>query len=225
MGFVGKKIVIDACVAIDLDIPEVGCLEVVLGSLGDDQILISVENFDEIHSFRTRRLLENSGNVQVVENDADRFSVFSQELKDLRCHLGKKDKHVVCLAKEQTADYVVSSDLMVFSAAERYRRNHLLKYMFPLTTVTLLQYIFQKQSIDAYTLLDKTLTLFKYKEIDNLVATLRHQNFNAKGEKLHIILDTFTMNAKERFELYRGPLLEEFHPDKGIGLMRYGGAG
>lgn len=224
MGFVGKEIVIDACVAIDLDIPEIGFLEAFLNSLGDDQLFISTENFAEVLTSRTRRLLEHSDNVHIVENDVDRFSVFSQELKDLRCHLGKKDKHVVCLAKEQAADYVASSDLMVFSVADRYRRYHQLDHMFPLTTVTLLQYAFQKQSIDVYTLLEKTLTLFKYKEIDNLVASLRHQNLNAKGERLHYILDTFATNAKERFELYRGPLLEEFHPDKGIGLMRYGGA-
>jgi hypothetical protein len=119
--------------------------------------LTSTENFAEILSFRTRRLLELSDNVQIIEDDMDRFSVFSQELKDLRCHLSKKDKHVVCLARELAADYVVSSDLMIFNVAEKYRRYHQLNHMSPLTTVTLLQYIFQKQSIDAYTLLEKTL--------------------------------------------------------------------
>jgi predicted nucleic acid-binding protein len=44
-----KKIVIDACVAIDLNIPKVDFLEEFLNCSNDDQLLISSANYGEIH--------------------------------------------------------------------------------------------------------------------------------------------------------------------------------
>ena len=135
-----KKIVIDACVAIDLNIPKVNFLEDSLKHLSDDHVLISTVNFDEIKDEEAQKLLNSyrDRNVQIIENDETEFDRFSAELETLKINLNWKDRHVLFLANTSEADFVVSSDFNVYDKADRLRARRKLKFMKPMMTVGLL---------------------------------------------------------------------------------------
>lgn len=205
-----KKIVIDACVAIDLNIPKVNFLEEFLNCSNDNQILISSVNHGEIHDYGIQKLLDTSDNVEIIENDETEFNIFYSELKSLNLGMGRNDGQVLFLAKNVNADFIVSSDFNVYDKARQFKSKKKLKYMNPMTTVTLLAYIYEQGKIGYSVFLEKTLNLYKYKEIDNMLKHLSEEDLNVTRQSQMEIIDEFKQSMKERFHDYKTPLIMEY---------------
>ncbi|QLC51104.1 hypothetical protein HWN40_13190 [Methanolobus zinderi] len=205
----GKKIVIDACVAIDLNVHKVSFLDDFLNVLGEDTIHISSINYQEIFNGDIRRKLQRSPKVSIHENDQSAFEQFSDELEPLKINMGKKDRHVLFLAKTIDADYVVSSDLNVVDKTEKYQRYRNFEHLRPLTTVSLLAYLYKQGNIEYDVFFEKSLYLFKNKEIDNVLNDLSRQNLNTNRQDQIAIINDCKKNFKYRFDLYREPLNKE----------------
>lgn len=216
-----KKIVIDACVAIDLFIPKVNFLEEFLRCSKEDQILISSVNYDEIikvaqrkpycfNSYKIQQLLKSSENVKVIDNDAEDFSRFYSELKSLNLGLSQNDGHVLFLANESNADFIVSSDFNVYDKANQFKKIKYLEYMNPMTTVTLLAYIYEQGKINYSVFLEKTLLLYKHKEIDNMLKHLSEEDLSVSKPEQNAIIDRFKQSMKLRFQDYENPLISEY---------------
>ncbi len=217
--FLVKKIVIDACVAIDLNIPQVGFLKEFLNCLGDDRVLISTVNFEEIHDYKTQKLLKNSDTGEIINNDETEFDTFSSELENLRLNLSPKDRQVLFLANASKADFVVSSDFNVYDKAMRLRKIKKLGFMEPLTTVLLLAYIYNQDKIGYSVFFEKSLYLYKYKEIDNMLEHLSKENLNVTREEQIEIIDDCKKSMKNRFQFYKDPLIAEFRQLLSLGEM------
>lgn len=215
------KMVIDACVIIDLDNPHVNFIEGFLKCLGDDEIYISTVNFEEVHDRRLQDILSKSDNVSIVPADEEKFRVFSNELEPLRINLARKDRHVLFLADELKADYVVSSDLNVIDKSDKYRRHMRFKHMKTLTTVSLLEYFYLRERIEYNILLEKGLYLFKHKEIDNIMEHLSDENLNVSKQKQIEIINEYKITFKERFEIYREPIVSQFRHLLSQGGFKY----
>lgn len=209
-GFQLKKIVIDACVAIDMAIPRVNFLEEFLDCLDEENILISSVNFDEIRQRDIQIKLRNSSNVEIIETDETDFNNFSEIIEPLRINLGRADRHVLYLANISNADFAVSSDFNVFHKIGLYRKVNKLSLMKPLTTVTLLSYLYNDGKIQFDKFVEKTLYLYKYKEIDNMLRHLSEENLNVPKPTQIEIIDDFKKSMRERFQMYKDPLLLEF---------------
>jgi len=205
-----KKIVIDACVAIDLDIPKVNFLEDFLDCLDEECILISSINFNEIRQKNIREKLSNSSNVEIIENDETDFEIFSSELETLRINLSRKDRHVLYLAAISDVDFAVSSDWNVFDKITKYRKVKRISSMKPLTTISLLNYIYNNGKIEYNIFFKKTLYLYKYKEIDNMLEHLSEENLNVPRQTQIEIINEFKKSMRERFQIYKDPLLFEY---------------
>lgn len=218
-----KKIVIDACVAIDLFIPQVNFLEDFLKYSNDDQILISSVNYKEIikvaqkkpysvaSSYKIQNLLQDSDNVEIIDDDENDFNIFYSELKSLNLGgLSPNDGHVLFCANESNADFIVSSDFNVYDKASKFKRKKSLKYMTPMTTITLLAYIYEQGKIGYSVFLEKTLRLYKHKEIDNMLEHLSEDDLNVSKPEQKIKIDEFKQSMKARFFDYENPLLTEF---------------
>lgn len=205
-----KKIVIDACVAIDMAIPRVNFLEDFLDCLDEESILISSVNFDEIHQREIQTKLKSSSNVEIIENDETDFNVFSDVLEPLKINLSRADRHVLYLADISKADYAVSSDWNVIDKIAKYRKVKASNLMKPLTTVTLLSYLYNDGKIQFDTFVEKTLYLYKYKEIDNMLQHLSAENLNVPKPTQIKIINDFKRSMRERFQMYKDPLLFEF---------------
>lgn len=206
-----KKIVIDACVAIDLNIPKVDFLEDFLKLMGDDNVLISTVNLNEVrvHDWRAEKLLRDYG-VHIIDNNETEFGRFSDELKILNLALSQNDRHVIFLANKSNADFIVSSDFNVYDKASRFKKIKKLSYMNPMTTVTLLAYIYKQDKIGYSLFLEKTLNLYKYKEIDNMLNHLSEEDLNVTRQSQMEIIDEFKQSMKERFHDYKTPLIMEY---------------
>lgn len=204
-----KKIVIDACVAIDLNIPKVNFLEEFINCSKDNQILISSVNHREIHDYGIQKLLETSDNVEIIENDETEFNIFYSELKSLNLGMGRNDGQVLFLAKKVNADFIVSSDFNVYDKASRFKKIKKLSYMNPMTTVTLLAYIYKQGKFGYSVFLEKILNLYKYKEIDNMLKHLS-DDLNVTRQPQIEIIDEFKLSMKERFHDYKTPLILEY---------------
>ncbi|HJH28369.1 MAG TPA: hypothetical protein C5S51_01545 [Methanosarcinaceae archaeon] len=205
-----KKIVIDACVAIDMAIPRVNFLEDFLDCLDEESILISSVNFDEIQQREIQNKLKSSSNVEIIENDETDFNVFSDVLEPLKINLSRADRHVLYLADISKADYAVSSDWNVIDKIAKYRKVKASNLMKPLTTVTLLSYLYNEGKIQFDTFVEKTLYLYKYKEIDNMLQHLSAENLNVPKPIQIKIINDFKISMRERFQMYKDPLLFEF---------------
>jgi len=210
MIYVGKNIVIDACVAIDLSIPQVNFIEGFLKCLGDDKVYISSVNFEEVRDGKVKRILHESNNVNVFLADEVKFNMFSNEIEPLRINLATKDRHVLFLANELKADYVVSSDLNVIDKTDKYRKHMRFNYMKTLTTISLLEYLYLERKIEYDTLFEKGLYLFKNKEIDNILNHLSDENLNSSRQKQIEIINEYKIIFKDRFEMYREPIVNQF---------------
>lgn len=208
-----KKIVIDACVAIDMAIPRVNFLENFLDCLDEERILISSVNFNEIKQRDIQTKLRNSSNVEIIETDGTDetdFNNFSDILERLKMNLGRADRHVLYLAEISNADYAVSSDWNVIDKITKYRKVKKSSLMKPLTTVSLFSYLYREDKIQFETFVEKTLYLYKYKEIDNMLAHLSAENLNVPKPIQTEIINDFKKSMRERFQMYKDPLLYEF---------------
>lgn len=207
----GNKIVIDACVAIDLNVHKVEFIDAFLSLLDTDEVHISSINFEEIKDKGIQKKLKSCPNVIITNTDTKSFAEFSKELESLRINMTIKDRHVLFLANDISANYVVSSDLNVFDKTVAYRRQRGYKHLEALTTVSLLTYLYKKERIGYDTFLEKSLYLFKNKEISNLLNHLGNANLNTNREEQRNILNSHDVIFKERFELYREPVTSEFN--------------
>lgn len=206
----GKKIVIDTCVAIDLNEHKVDFLEKLLDCLGDDKIYISTVNFKEIKNHKIESILTNSDRVCIVETNENNFTIFYSEIESKNIKLTNKDAHVLYLAKIENADFVVSSDYNVFYQTNKYKRMMRCSLLVPLNTVLLLKYLYNNNKITGADFFEKTLNIFKHKEIDNVFDHMRKENFNCAKEKQDKIIAPYAQMLKERFEMYREPIVYEF---------------
>lgn len=213
MVVVGNKIVLDACVPIDLSIDHVNFLKDFLNCLSNDIVYISSTNYYEIGSLTIRNTLRDSNKVKIIDDDENEFTDFSKEMRRLNIMLSKPDRHVLFLAQKLKADYVVSSDDNVRDKVDRYREHIKLKNMKTFTTISLLEYLYRNGRIQYETLLDKGLYLFKNKEIENALGHLNDNNLNMPK------IDDCKLNLIYKFELYRNPIVTQFkymqlHGDK-----------
>jgi len=204
-----KKIVIDACVAFDLNHPKVNFLDDSLKFLSEDIVLISTVNFEET-DLKIQRILKSYKNVQIIDKDETKFGKFSTDLETLKINLTWKDRYVLFLANEVKADFVVSSDFNVYDKASRLRKLKNFRFMEPMTTVLLLEYIYNQGKIGYGVFFEKSLYLYKYKEIDNMLEHLGKQNFNVTREEQIEIIEDCKKTMKHRFQFYKDPIIAEF---------------
>lgn len=97
------KIVLDACVPIDLNMSKINILEICLNYLNEDKIYISSVNFDEIKDIKVKDILRKY-KVNIILHDENNFKKFSSEVEYLKINLSKNDRHVLFLAYTQEAD-------------------------------------------------------------------------------------------------------------------------
>lgn len=207
----GKKIVIDTCVAIDLNTHLNDFLEEVLNCLGDDEIYISKVNFEELDDYKTANVLRRSQKVYIKENNEEEFINFQNEIEPLSINLENNDAHVLFLAKNENADYVVSSDLNVFKQTSKYRKCTKYDRLVPFTTVDLLNYLYKTKRISGSAFSEKTLNLFKNKEIDNVFNHMvKEENLRCTKPEQVEIVKAYKKMLKERFEMYKRPIVDEF---------------
>ena len=211
MVHMGKKIVIDTCVAIDLNTHLNDFLEEVLNCLGDDEIYISKVNFEELEDYKTANVLRRSQKVYIKENNEEEFINFQNEIEPLCVNLENNDAHVLFLAKNENADYVVSSDLNVFKQTSKYRKCIKYDRLVPFTTVDLLNYLYRTKRISGSAFSEKTLNLFKNKEIDNVFNHMANEeNLRCTKPEQVEIVKAYKKMLKERFEMYKRPIVDEF---------------
>ncbi|VVB85614.1 Uncharacterised protein [uncultured archaeon] len=187
----------------------------------DDQILISSVNYEEIikvaqkkpysisSAYKIKTILDDSDNVEIIDDDETDFNTFYSELKSLNLGMSQPDGHVLFRAKESNADFIVSSDFNVYDKASKFKTIKRLNYMNPMTTVTLMAYFYQQGKIKYSVFLEKTLRLYKYKEIDNMLEHLRDELNDSKPEH-NATLNEFKKSMKVRFQDYEHPLLKQY---------------
>jgi rRNA-processing protein FCF1 len=213
-------IVFDASTLIDLDIPQVNLLNDLVKLQGNKiAFIISQTNFEEIHSFRIRHSLE-SAKIEIKENDQKSFDKLSEELEKLRITLSPTDRHILMLAITERADFVVTSDLVVLDKITLYRKVKNIEYMKPITTVGIILMLFQNGKIDSLMLFEKSLNLFKFKEIDNILKHLSNEQFNVSRDRQLNKIDSYKEILRERFQIYKDPLLMEYEGLKSKGLIK-----
>lgn len=204
-----RKIVLDSCVPIDLEIKKIELLDRCLDSLTEDEIYISSVNFDEIKDSKIQKLLR-SYNVKIIPSDQSKFDNFFSEIKSLELGLSINDSHVLFLAYTQEADFVVTSDDNVFDKTNKYKKNKNLTFMRPMTTVLLLDYIYKKGKMNFKIFFEKSLNLFKYKEIENIFMNhLIKENLNVTREEKNEIIKNYSGFTMKKFQDYQGPLIVE----------------
>jgi hypothetical protein len=198
-------IVFDACALIDLDIPQVDLLGHVI-SLKEKGVkfIISDKNFAEIHSTKIRHALEGADCLEIKKCDDPTNNKISQELEKLKINLSRNDLQVLILAIAEKADLIVTSDMDVYDKIARYKKVKGINYMKPLTTVGLIQMLFEYNIIDSSVFFEKSLMLFKFKEIDNVMDNL------SKRSKNYEIIAYYKEFMRERFQYYKDPLVDEY---------------
>lgn len=204
------KIVLDACVPIDLNIPKVDFLETCLRSLNEEEIYISLVNFNELKKDPKIQKVLKDYNVKIIPNNESDFDKFYTRIESLKLNLDENDAHVLFLALTQKADFVVSTDHNVYDKTDRYRKRNLLKFMRPMRTVSLLYYLYKKRKISFEMYIEKSLNLFKHKEIGNIFLNhLCKENFKVTREEQINILKEFEKITRNIFQDYKNPLIEE----------------
>lgn len=93
--------------------------------------------------------------------------------------------------------------------------------MRPMRTVSLLNYLYKKRKIGFELYFEKSLNLFKYKEIENIFLNhLYNENFNVTREEQIEIIKNYEKSTRKRFQDYKVPLIEEFRKLK-LGELKY----
>lgn len=112
--------------------------------------------------------------------------------------------------RTQEADFVVTSDDNVFDKTDKFKKNKRLTFMRPMTTVLLLGYIYKKGKMNFKIFFEKSLSLFKYKEIENIFMNhLIKENLNMTREKTAEIIKNYSVFTMKKFQNYQGPLIVE----------------
>ncbi|MCK4734599.1 MAG: hypothetical protein KAT65_19240, partial [Methanophagales archaeon] len=97
------------------------------------------------------------------------------------------------------ADYLITSDQNVLIKTEKIRRLYGIKYMQPMSNVALIHYLYvnEKFKFDEY--LKLILEYFKYVEMKNIFDAIKNPD-----------RDWELKDIRERFQLYKDPLLDAF---------------
>lgn len=149
-------------------------------------------------------------NVKIISNNEADIEKFSIKLESLKMNLDENDTHVLFLALTQQADFVVSSDHNVYDKTDRYRKNQFLRFMRPMRTVSLLNYLYKKGKISFKIYIEKSLYLFKYKEIRNIFLNhLCKEDFKVTRDEQIKIIKEFEKFTRKTFQDYKDPLIKE----------------
>lgn len=213
-------IVFDTCTLIDLDIPEVDLLTQVMDlNEKDVNFIISETNFKEIHSMKIRRLIESTDSFEIKKIDSHKCEIITQDLEELKINLSNDDRQILILAISEKADYIVTSDIPVFDKAARYRKFKNIKYMEPMTTVGLIHLLYRNELIDSSIFFEKSLNLFKFKEIDNILSHLSKEPQSSSSYRIDETVKRYKEMMKQRFQIYKNPLVKEYKVLKEKGLI------
>jgi len=212
--------VFDACVLIDLNIEKVDFLFQTLNLLSSDNDLhISNLNLDEFErGVRKQKELKEHG-LQVYEVKPDKFESFRSDLKNPSKNIlgGEKDLCVLFVANELSKVahiegdiYVVSSDEGVQNNAKRLKNRFHLQALKIISTVGLFNYMYDNRLIEFPTFTEKTLQLFKRKEIQKYMENIwkAHNLRNLPQEEIIKVCKKYEKALRERFQIYKDPLIE-----------------
>ena len=197
------KFVFDANVVIGFH--NIYYLNIILQKLRElsDRVYMDENNVRELireSGYVQKTLLKNSGIFEEILPDKEDFENFRTDLeKAKKIFLSGPDKHVPYIAKKIKADYVISSDQNVVIKTEKIRKMYGIKYMKPMSNVALIHYLYVngKFKFDEY--LKIVLEYFKYEEMKNIFDAIKNPD---RGWELKDI--------RERFQLYKDPLLDAF---------------
>lgn len=194
------KFAFDANVVIGLH--KIDRLECVMRKLNElsDTVYMDENNVRELlreSGIVQKRLLQQSGIFKEVSPDKEDFERFKMDLSKNKIFLQGPDKYVPYIAQKQKVDHVVTFDLNVVRKINVYRNQYEIKYMKPMTTVSLMRYLHMNNKIKFSEYLRVVLDYFKYVEMNNLFVAIKDPY---RGWDINAV--------KERFQLYRDPLLE-----------------
>jgi len=194
------KFAFDANVVIGLhNIHHLDCIIRKLSELSDT-VYMDKNNVHELtreSGIAQKRLLERSKIFKEISPDEEDFKKFKMDLAKNKIFLQGPDKYVLYIAQKQKVDHVVTFDLNVVRKINVYRKKYEIKYMKPLTTVSLMRYLHMNNKIKFSEYLRVVLDYFKYVEMNNLFVAIKDPY---RGWDINAV--------KERFQLYRDPLLE-----------------
>lgn len=224
------KIVLDACVLIDLDLPEIDLIDTFIKFLQEKknyEIMISNINFTEIsngvHSNMKRKLTQ-SGVLLIKKIDDTTFREFSKKLNyELNITIPEKDRCVLFLGIQNDVTFISTSDTGLHEKIIKYRRIehiHDKNKIIPIPTIGLLNIMFQEKSIDSDVFFEKSLQLFKFKEIKNFFDHMVTTHLKVEGQKRVQLIEDYTETLKERFQLYKNPVVDEYKSLKRQGLIK-----
>ncbi len=194
------KFAFDANVVIGLH--NIHHLDCIMGKLIElsDTVYMDKNNVHELtreSGIAQKRLLERSKIFKEISPGEEDFKKFKMNLARNKIFLQGPDKYVLYIAQKQKVDHVVTFDLTVLRKIDMYRKQHGIKYMKPMTTVSLMRYLYMNKKIKFNEYLRVVLDYFKYEEMSNLFNAIKDPD---RGWDLKAV--------KERFQLYRDPLLE-----------------
>lgn len=224
------KIVLDACVLIDLDLPQVDLIGTLIKFIKNNdnyRFMISNENFDEIlnhiHS-RMKRDLSSTTEFTVVPIDKTQFDTFTSALRDpLNINLATKDRCVLFLGVHENANFISTSDTSLIDKIEKYRKKkgiHRSDEIYPINTMGVLKILYDEKAIDSQIYFEKALALFKFKEIENFFKHMETQNLDVSGDRRRDLMQDCIKVLKERFQVYKDPILDEYKSLKSQGLIK-----
>lgn len=194
-----RKFVWDANVVIHFD--NIGYLENFLQKLEelDDKVYMAEKNYDEATRGHIQRIkvLKNYRIFEIFHPNNDDFDIFQNKLLQNRINLSGKDRYVPYTAKIKKADYVVTSDENVLKKTKDIRKYYNIKYMMPITNVSLIThlYVYRKLKIEEYVKI--VLKYFKHEEMSNIYDAIKNKN---RGWPLE--------DVRERVQWYKDPLVD-----------------
>jgi len=224
------KIVLDASVLIDIDTNRVNLVDTFINFVNSKknyEIIMSQINFDEVanlyHSEMKRRL-GKIDNFIVKPLDELEFEKFSSHIQnDLGVFINKADRVVLFQGIKENSNFIATSDTGFFDKINEYRTKKGITtngQISPITTIGMLNIIFKAGIIDSSVFFDKSLALFKYKEIDSYFSQVVIQDLKGDGNKRNETTKNHIENLQWRFNFYKKPLVDEYKNMKRLGLIQ-----
>lgn len=221
---------LDACVLIDLDLLQVNLIDTLIAFMKKNnnyKIMIANENFGEVHNHMhslMKRKLSSTSEFKIVEIDQNQFSTFTSALRGpLNINLSTKDRCVLFLGVHEKSNFISTSDTSLIDKIEKYRNKNGINRpdeIYPINTMGLLKILYNEKEIDSQTYFEKALALFKFKEIENFFKHMETQNLNVSGDRRRDLMEDCVKVLKERFQVYKDPILDEYKSLKSQGLIK-----
>ena len=196
------KFVFDANVVIGFH--DIKYLDIVLKKLKElsNKVYMDENNVRELireSGYKQKTLLQNSGIFEEISPEKEDFEIFKRDLTKNNIFLSGPDKHVPYIAKKIKADYLITSDQNVLIKTEKIRRLYGIKYMQPMSNVALIHYLYENEKFKFDEYLKVILEYFKYVEMKNIFDAIKNPD-----------RDWELRDIRERFQLYKDPLLDAF---------------